>query len=39
MFRYSYDALVYANEPVADSIKRVARYGASGPCRPAGGRW
>jgi sugar phosphate isomerase/epimerase len=27
MFRYSYDALVYANEPVADSIKRVAKFG------------
>lgn len=27
MFRYSYDALVYANEPIADSIKRVARFG------------
>ncbi len=27
MFRYSYDALVYANEPIEKSIHRVAKYG------------
>jgi sugar phosphate isomerase/epimerase len=27
MFKYSYDALVYAGEPIAKSIQRVAKYG------------
>jgi sugar phosphate isomerase/epimerase len=27
MFKYSYDALVYAGEPIAKSIQRVARFG------------
>jgi sugar phosphate isomerase/epimerase len=27
MFKYSYDALVYAGEPIEKSIKRVAKYG------------
>lgn len=27
MFKYSYDALVYAAEPIAKSIQRVAKYG------------
>lgn len=27
MFKYSYDALVYANEPIEKSIRRVAKYG------------
>lgn len=27
MFKYSYDALVYADEPIETSIRRVAKYG------------
>ena len=27
MFKYSYDALVYADEPIEKSIRRVAKFG------------